>query len=297
MKQVKTFFLSLLLALSLTGQSQIQASGLTVIGLQVIKPNEAELQAWLDRGTALGYSLPSAAQIVYLNNLCKCLKENDIYSYLDIMYIFAIDGDSDMATINFITPASYQITKVNSPTFTTNQGFDFNGTTQSLNSNWIPGTNGINYTRDDASFFAYINDAVSANSRNDLGASNNADGVTNAITLNSRNGSNNYTARINDNTATDAGVSTSIGFHQLKRLGTSGTRKYLWKDGTLQTSSATVSTTLVTVPVFIGATNGNGTATNFSTREVSFIAFGNSMDGKELKFYNCWNTYKIAIGL
>jgi hypothetical protein len=295
--KIKTFFLSLLFALSLTGQAQIQAVGLVASGLQVAKANEPELQTWLDRGTALGYSLPSAAQIVYLNNFCKCLKENDIYSYLDIMYIFAIDGDSDMATINFITPASYQITKVNTPTFTTNQGFDFNGTTQNLNTGFSPLNNGIHFTQNDASAFVFINDNVSVNGTVAFGASDNSDGSTNGILINGRNASGQSNTRINDNVSLNYSSSSSIGLWQTKRLGTSGTRKYFYLNGSEVANSATVSTTTPTSSIYIGASNGNGAATLYNSREVSFFAAGNSMDGKELKFYNCWNTYKTAIGL
>jgi len=297
MKILRTFFIGLLLAMSLTGQAQIQASGLTTTGLQVVKANEAELQAWLDRGTALGYTLPSAAQIVYLNNFCKCLKENDIYSYLDIMYIFAIDGDSDMATINFITPASYQITKVNSPTFSSG-GFTGNGTTSYLNDPWVSGTNGVHYTQNDASAIVWINSNVSNDSQVDFGYENNLGNTQNLSLISKRAASNVARYRINHGTITDPSIpsATSVGLYHLQR--TASTTTALFKNGsTLGTGSETSAALQTAWNLFLLARNDSGAGAGFSTRQMSFFAAGASLSGKELKFYNCWNTYKTAIGL
>ena len=79
---------------------------------------DADLQAWLDRGTTLGYTLPSAGQQTKLNTLVLALKAGSVWSKLQCFYAFAIDGNNDMATLNMIAPTLHQITRVNSPTFT-----------------------------------------------------------------------------------------------------------------------------------------------------------------------------------
>lgn len=254
---------------------------------------DSDYQAVLDRATALGYTHPSAAQKTKQNQLVLNLKAAGIWTLLDILYIFATDGDSDFATLNWKTPTSYQITKVNTPTFTTNEGFDFNGTTQYLNTNWIPGTNGVNYTRNDASFGVWVNEAVTENSRLDVGGSNNADGVSNGITLNSRNASGDATCRVNDNTGLSPAEATSLGFTHAQRRASNDKR--LFKNGSSIATSATASQALITVNLYVGASNGNGTATTFSTREISMFFAGASLSGLESTFYTHWNTYFTSL--
>lgn len=248
--------------------------------------------AWLARGTALGYTLPSVSQRTKIDTFIRSLRSGGILPLLDILYLFAIDGDSDMATINVITPASFQITKVNTPTFTSNEGFDFNGGTQYLNTNWIPGTDGINYTQNSASVGVYVNEAISSN-RFDLGCSNNADGITNGVVLNSRNSGNAISCRINDNTTLEANVTASVGFHINQRRASNDKR--IWKDGSQRITSAHASTAPPTVKLFFGASNGNGTATSYAFRELGCGFAGASLSGLENTFYTAWNTYFTSL--
>jgi hypothetical protein len=55
------------------------------------------------------------------NQLVVDLKDGGIWSKLDTFAVFATDGDSDFALIDWIRLSDY--TAFNSPTFTTNQGF------------------------------------------------------------------------------------------------------------------------------------------------------------------------------
>lgn len=253
-----------------------------------------EYQLILDRARILGYTLPSEAQRTKQNQLVINLKAAGIWSLLDILYIFATDGGTDFATINWKAPSSFQITKVNTPTFTNNEGFNFNGTTQYLNTNWRPGTDGINYTQNSASVGVYVNEAVTANSLLDFGCSNNADGITQGIFLNSRNDSNNATNRTNDNTTFTASVSTSLGFNMNQRRASNDKRE--WKDGSqVGSTQTTTSTTPPTVNLFFGASNGNGTAVTPSTRELGCAFAGSSLSGLENTFYTHWNTYFTSL--
>lgn len=112
---------------------------------------DSEYQAVLDRATTLGYTKPSAAQQIKQNQLIVSLKAAGIWNLLDVFYVFATDGSSDFATLNWINPSLYQCSKVNSPTFTTNKGFKGNGTTNYLDTNYNYTINGINYTINSAS--------------------------------------------------------------------------------------------------------------------------------------------------
>jgi hypothetical protein len=82
---------------------------------------DADYQAVLNYGTTQGYTLPSAGQQTLQNQLVVDLKAGGIWSKLDTFAVFATDGDSDFALIDWKRLSDY--TAVNSPTFTTNQGF------------------------------------------------------------------------------------------------------------------------------------------------------------------------------
>lgn len=247
-------------------------------------------QAVLDRATALGYTHPSLAQETKQDTLMRALRSDGILSLLDVLYIFATDGSSDFATLNWITPSLYKCTKVATPTFTTNEGFDFNGTTQYLDTNWNPATNGVNYTINDCSYGAHVNDTNSNTGRVDFGCDNG----TSFISFAAHNSSTEGRFRINDAVNTQPGVTTEK-FFQVKRLGVANPRKFLYKTGVLALSNNDASIAIPSFNIYIGATNASGTASLFCNREISMFFAGSSLDGKELLLYNNWNTYFTSL--
>ena len=110
---------------------------------------DADYQAVLDRSTALGYTAPSASQQTIQNTLVTDLKAAGVWDKLDVFYCFATDGDSDFATLNWKAPSSFQTTKVNSPTFTSNEGYNGDGSTSYLTTNYDLATNGVNASAND----------------------------------------------------------------------------------------------------------------------------------------------------
>lgn len=106
---------------------------------------DADYKAILDYATTQGYTLPSASQQLLQEQLIIDLKTAGVWSKLDLFYVFATDGDSDFACINFLDPNNYEITEVNSPTFTTNVGFTGDGVSAYLYTNFDPSTDRVNY--------------------------------------------------------------------------------------------------------------------------------------------------------
>lgn len=95
---------------------------------------DADYQAVLDYATTQGYTLPSASQQTLQNQLVVDLKNGGIWSKLDTFGVFATDGDSDFALIDWIRLSDY--TAVNSPTFTANQGFQGDGASSYIDTNY-----------------------------------------------------------------------------------------------------------------------------------------------------------------
>lgn len=251
------------------------------------------LVAWLARGTALGYTLPSAAQQQKLNTFFYALESGGFITgtttnLLDVLYIFAIDGSSDMATLNVIDPTLYQATKVNSPTFTSNQGFTGNGTTSYLDSNWIPSTNGVNFTTNSCGYGLYVNSAVQA-TQIDCGATRIAGGSF--IQMNTHRLTGGVQSFLNDATGFQpANPGNSIGFYHSKR--TASNSLTIYKDGVSLGSSGGSVIGAIDRTIWVCRNNPTGAG---STRQIGMFWAGASLNGLESSFYTAWNTYFTSL--
>ena len=117
-----------------------------------------EYQAILNYATSLGYTLPSTNQRFKQNKLLVDLKRVGVWEKLDSFAMFATDGSSNFALIDWKRLTTY--TAVNSPTFTTNSGFLGNGTSSYIDTNFNIST-GTNYKLNDASRNYWIDDSGS----------------------------------------------------------------------------------------------------------------------------------------
>ncbi|QMP88452.1 putative YapH protein [Flavobacterium phage vB_FspP_elemoC_3-9B] len=135
---------------------------------------DSDYQAVLNYATTQGYTLPSASQQIIQNQLVIDLKAGGIWNKLDVLYIFANDGGGDFGTLNWKSPLANQATLINTPTFTTNEGFIGNGTSSYIDTNFTPSTDGVNYQLDNASRYFYGFDAL-----NGARFEGNLDGINN----------------------------------------------------------------------------------------------------------------------
>jgi len=111
---------------------------------------DSDYKAVLDYATTQGYTLPSAGQQTLQNQLVVDLKTAGVWSKLDTFAVFATDGDSDFALVDWIRLIDY--TAVNSPTFTTNIGWNGDGTSSYIDPLFNPSTFGGNYALNNACF-------------------------------------------------------------------------------------------------------------------------------------------------
>lgn len=254
------------------------------------------LVAWLARGTALGYTLPSAAQQTKLNTFFYALDSAGIItgntsSLLDVLYIFAIDGSSDMATINVITPTSFQCSKVNSPTFTSNQGFTGNGTSSYLDSGYNFSSSSVNYVQASASVGVGVNNNIqSVSPVSDAGS-----GTFIHTSINPRNASNQALAGINGpvNSVTVSSITSSIGLWHIR--GSNNTQNF-FKDGSQIGTGSQVFQGIPSRKFVMLATHGTaGTIISFTAHQVTIGWAGASLSGLESAFYTAWNTYFTSL--
>jgi hypothetical protein len=114
---------------------------------------DGDYQAVLDYATTQGYTLPSESQRLLQEQLVIDLKDAGIWSKLDTFGVFATDGSSDFALIDWIRLIDY--TAFNSPTFNVNEGFEGNGTSSYIDLNYETVTDWNNVSQDSACLFGY----------------------------------------------------------------------------------------------------------------------------------------------
>ena len=122
------------------------------IGLGLSLTNRAAYAAgFSDEATALFAAMsvqPDAARKALINSFIVALKTAGIWSELDLLYVMAAH-DAQAAQLNWKAPAANTLSPQNSPTFTTDRGYQGNGTTSYLTA----GTNFsalTNYQQNDA---------------------------------------------------------------------------------------------------------------------------------------------------
>jgi len=233
---------------------------------------DIDYQTILNYATSLGYTLPSLTQQIQQNQLMLDLKSSGAWAKLDTFAMFATDGSSDFALIDWKRLTLY--TGVNSPTFTSNGGFTGNGISSYIDTNFNPATQGVNYTLNDAGRFFWVD--------NRIGANNWEGGIS--FGGNSSLNSNVTAHRINSSNTLSSAVDFAVdGFHAINR--TSSTNVELFT-GTTQFSRTQTSTVVQ---------SSNATALRsqnfYNGSRWRFHALGSNLVAENTAFYNAINTY------
>jgi hypothetical protein len=248
---------------------------------------DADYQAVLNYAVTLSYTLPSAGQQVLQNQLMLDLKSAGVWNKLDSFRVYATDGSSDFALIDW--KRLITCTAVNSPTFTTNAGYKGNGTSSYIDSNFTPSTNGVNYTLNSASIFAYISGVRTIGQIQAyqgyffgsgyllLAAGTNLLGES----------------YINSITAVTNGT-TGVGFQLVNRLNSTSLNVYY--QGVLQnTNNASPSIQLPFISVWDLAANNNSSGSFFSDVQDAIVGYGANLNAEQSAFNTAVNNYMNAI--
>jgi hypothetical protein len=240
---------------------------------------DADYQAVLDYATTQGYTLPSAGQQTLQNQLVVDLKAGGIWNKLDTFAVFATDGSSDFALIDWIRLSQY--TAVNSPTFTTDEGFQGDGTSSYINTNFNPATQGVNFANNNAGISLYVKIAQTLGV-DIFGETSSAIRLRNA---------NNVLQRLN------------AGSNALAAINMSGTGVLTWNKNSISnwtfynnlTQSFNGSFVSVVSPsnnLLILTLNGT---TTFSNIQISIVAMGSSLDAENTNLNTHFNSYINSI--
>lgn len=258
---------------------------------------DPDVQAWLDRGTALGYVLPSTTVQIALSDFVKSLKLNGLFTRMKTGYIMHA-GSAQMGTLNLRNPLTYQSTLVNSPTFSEGNGMKSNGTTsyidQPFKSNEYAGI------ESDLTGIQYISESSTVN----------AGMVSSGFGINAA-GSLFWLIRpLLNATSSDFwhySASTSFANTNHKSLYVltrpAAGSQVIYNNGVKTTGAVAANVPNISINRFILAANGataNGglTPANYYTKFVAAdFLFDRFSDTDESNFRTPFNTYKTAAGL
>lgn len=233
---------------------------------------------------------PDSTRKGHIDTLVGALRTAGVWSKLDALYVTAA-ADAQAAQRNWIADA-YNLTPVNSPTFTADRGYAGNGSSSYINTG-LTLSSASKFVQDSASLGIWCRTDSSANQ---LEAGARISVSSRQSLLSARNASGVAEGRINrDISETGIAVASSVGLLVATR--TSSTLTTLYKNGS---SIGTYSnTSVVPAPheLYLLAANTAGTANVFSSRQVSVAWAGGGLTGSEnVAIYNALNTYLTAVG-
>jgi hypothetical protein len=262
------------------GTNQVQK---VYLGTNEVWANtDPDYQAILDYATTQGYTLPSVGQQALQNQLVVDLKAAGIWSKLDTFAVFATDGNSDFALIDWIRLSQY--TAVNSPSFTTNSGFRGNGSSAYVNTNFNPSTSGVNYTQNNASrimWGVFPTDSAYPES---------AGGTTANVTRNA--GSNRQLINQSGFLSSNSPATWSGTGDRLRALNRTSSTNVEMFGNTTQLSAAATSSALANQNQWILAGYGGFAS---STNIFKIYGMGASLVSENTDLYNALNSYITSL--
>jgi len=249
------------------------------IGNRVMGGFDADYQAVLTHATSLGYALPSSSQQAKQNKLLVDLKSAGVWNKLDVFYCFANDGGDNFATLNWKSPSTRQITKVSTPNFITNQGYQGTGVSY-LSTNFNPTIGTNNYVQDNASRNIYLYaEGVSADVGLDGTTSTTSNGIRRASAANQR---------INQRTSSLSSAVDFTATKEMKSIHRTSSTNVECFNGTTQASRTATSAALANSVQFVLR---GPNSTTFGTHTISMYSMGSNLVSENTAYTTAFETY------
>jgi hypothetical protein len=245
---------------------------------------DSDYQAILDYATLQGYNLPSVEQRFKQNQLVIDLKNAGVWSKLDTFANFATDGDVNFALIDWKRLTQY--TAVNSPTRTINEGFNGNGTSSYVDTNFDLSnlTTKLITNQQSISTGVYINQVIEVGTEYILG---------NLTSTEFRIFSGNQTSTLNrymgSRTSIDWSGTGLMSIHRNFNALTLDLKVYNNENPIVVTANNTFSS-ITGLNILIGRY-----VSSYNENQFSFFYSGSSMVAEISDFSNALNTYMSSI--
>jgi len=247
---------------------------------------DVDAQAFFDRVTTAGGSLTTTEKNA-TNQLVLDMKSAGIWTPMKAIYPMV--GASASACAQNLKSSSFTGTFSSGWTFAST-GVTPNGTSAFMNTNFTPNSN---FTANNSGFGVYIR-----NNSVDGGVTLGTNGIdsTSRLYMFIK-----FTAggacQFNHNSSSSlnsAVISDSRGLITSNRVAIA--EQKIYRNGGVVANVAVAEMAFSTVPIYIGANNGNGTADNFSNRELAFSYISDGLsDLQSSNFYTAVQAFQTTL--
>jgi hypothetical protein len=251
---------------------------------------DSDLARWADAVVANGGTV-SVARALIVGQFIGTEKDSGAWALTDDYWVLWAEGEAQALTS---LKQRRLATAVATPTFTTDRGYAFNGTSQYLNTGFIPGTHGINCTGTNQRLGVYERTNVSASGF----SAGTLDSATVVLGVLNRNAAV-ATGRTNAAGVNfTLGTANSQGLKATSRAGGGTTMKMFDRGVKLTDGTATSpGSTAPTRALYIAAVNNAGTASSFRAASTGFVVIGGPLsDAQELAHYNAVQAFATSVG-
>ncbi len=250
---------------------------------------DSDLAAWAAAVVANGGTV-SAARAAIVAQFIGAEKDAGTWARTDDYWLLCAES-----SVQALTSLKQRrlATVTDAPTFTTDRGYAFNGTTQYLDTGFIPDTHKVAMATNEARFSTYERTNVAANSY--------ASGIINGTSIRfvclPRSGTNTIQLAANTNSTNMVGTTTdSRGLTSTSRTA-AGVCSFYKNGSFVETYSPPLGSSLPTISLYIGGYNNAGVAAGFRASTLGFASIGASLTAaQELASYNAMQAYMTAIG-
>lgn len=233
----------------------------------------------------------SAGRAVLVSALVAALKASGAWSQIDDLWLLTAEGAAQALTS---LKQGRLATAVNSPTFTTDQGYAFDGATSYIDTGFVPSSHAVAMTGASMSIGAYERTNVGATTY----AIGDANGTNQNLRLVPRSSGNQYVASLDSaSTNVGSGITDSRGLTVANR--TAGGAFGVSRNGGAFTTftPGTNATVLPTLGIYIGAQNLNAAAANFRASTIGAAFVGGELAAQNVAdLYAALQTFMTAIG-
>lgn len=228
---------------------------------------------------------PGATRKGHINTLIAALKTAGVWSKLDAFYMLAAH-DAQAAQRNWIAD-QFNLSLVNSPTFTADQGYAGNGTNAYLSTGFNPTVGSPKFTVASATLGVWSRTNATNAAYYDIG---NAIGSSSAVNPRSTSGST-MRGQMTGGTLKNWGSNpSSVGHFALSRTASNLVTSYVNGSSTGTDTVAGASFTSDTYTILKAFSN-------YSPRQIACAHIGGGLNSTEVAaLYNAINTYLVAVG-
>jgi hypothetical protein len=226
---------------------------------------------------------PTNARKALIDNLVGSLKTAGVWTKLDALHVLAAH-DAQAARQNWVADA-YNLTAVAAPTFTTDRGYQGDGSSSYLDT-------GFNPTTAVTPQFVQNSGHLSVWSRTSGAAAPVDMGNGNSIILTRQTTTDNFARRVNASSSDGTVVADGSGHFLVSRPNSTSSTGY--RNAATQGSGSVASAAPDNAAFRV---LGRSTTVSFSSRQIAMSSIGASLTSGEVTgFYNALNTYMQAVG-